>query len=628
MRRAGWKVSLEAYDAEVFAIISNDVAVVGLPLFPEWRGSATGLSQRPERFFVLPREVRPYLCPDAHMKVGKMRLRPSTCYLLLRLAGVHAGCRVLDPLGGVGTIAIEAAVRWPGVLAQTSDISADATRAARLNVQQAQSVLAAGSSVSVAEEDARKLSLESGSVGMVVTDVPFGNRNRTVHVTGLLPALVSEFGRVLRLHGRAVFLSTRSHARQLAQLVDSAVVPTFRQHECRKVVVGGWPAAVLVLERTEAPGPTPSLQPDGETGTAAETNAIEAAEGQIKVDCALEAPAPAGGQLSDVLQQLWPSHLHSSSVARRTIRRGRVWVLDCEGAEPARRPWWNETVPPGRTILFLPDYPRRAPYEEDAQVVLESDHAAVVVKPPGLRLFGGIRTMANILAAEKRRALAPSQEPDALAAPVPVHFLAAEASGCLLVAKTARAALRLSRSVPRRRLRAVLHGDAAAALGARPEPWEVLRVAPSVRFGAVTEVSIDYQGDLDGFRELCAAAGHAVLGDTGHSDAAAVVRRACVYLAVERVTFQDPASGGREVVASLPGGAVERFERLFAKEKVVWDSVQVGRLTSTYVERCIAEWEAKHHTTIVGSSLEALRAERDSFCGQGTVCPEPLGEGA
>ena len=45
-----------------------------------------------------------------HINYGRMRLRPSTCYLLLQLADVREGSVVLDPMGGVGTIAIEA--KW------------------------------------------------------------------------------------------------------------------------------------------------------------------------------------------------------------------------------------------------------------------------------------------------------------------------------------------------------------------------------------------------------------------------------------------------------------------------------------------------------------------------------------
>eukprot|EP00439_Symbiodinium_sp_Y106_P076449 s65_g15.t1 len=87
-RRMGWEVNLTKYDTEVFAVVCGSIAVVGLPLFAEWRGAACGLSDRPERFFVLPREVRPYLRPDVHMNFGRMRLRPSTCFLLLQVAGV------------------------------------------------------------------------------------------------------------------------------------------------------------------------------------------------------------------------------------------------------------------------------------------------------------------------------------------------------------------------------------------------------------------------------------------------------------------------------------------------------------------------------------------------------------
>jgi len=295
---------------------------------------------------------------------------------MLRLAGMRTGFKVLDPMGGVGTIAIEAAVHWPGVEARTSDISMDATKGAELNAEQARPLLAEGSSLLVAQEDARRLSLPGGSVDAVVTDVPFGNRNRSLRVfADLLPKMSSEIARVLRPRGRAVLLMTRGHARQVAQIISygpemaamealahGAVAPKQMKLErrlpllvleCRKVVVGGWPATVLVLERTpdeecssdsEAEG-----EQDGEIDVDEDHCGDAACEPQPLVDpkktavseprdCVLVLPFPRpaflDGVLSDVLLRRWPSHFPTESVVRRVIRRSCLGTGRDEGCFP------------------------------------------------------------------------------------------------------------------------------------------------------------------------------------------------------------------------------------------------------------------------------------------------------
>eukprot|EP00441_Pelagodinium_beii_P009198 CAMPEP_0197681492 /NCGR_PEP_ID=MMETSP1338-20131121/95035_1 /TAXON_ID=43686 ORGANISM="Pelagodinium beii, Strain RCC1491" /NCGR_SAMPLE_ID=MMETSP1338 /ASSEMBLY_ACC=CAM_ASM_000754 /LENGTH=65 /DNA_ID=CAMNT_0043262841 /DNA_START=59 /DNA_END=252 /DNA_ORIENTATION=- len=49
------------------------------------------------------------------------RLRPSTSMLLLLLSGLEPGETILDPFGGCGTIAIEAAVHFKDVRSISSD---------------------------------------------------------------------------------------------------------------------------------------------------------------------------------------------------------------------------------------------------------------------------------------------------------------------------------------------------------------------------------------------------------------------------------------------------------------------------------------------------------------------------
>lgn len=183
--------------------------------------------------------------------------------------------------------------------------------------------------------------------------------------------------------------------------------------------------------------------------------------------------------LVDVLLHRWPEHFPTLSVARRVVARGRVWLAEGERAaeQPLRQAWWSEAAQ-GMHIVFLPDYPRRVPHEGELKVLYEDDHLAVVLKEPGLRLFGGQRTLANILAASSLA----SSEADALPAAVPVYSLEAEVAGCVLVAKTARAAWHFSQQAPRRTFRGLAAGHVDG---------NVVRRAPSVRFGEVLEIELD-----------------------------------------------------------------------------------------------------------------------------------------
>lgn len=81
-----------------------------------------------------------------HINYGRMRLRPSTCYLLLQLADVREGSVVLDPMGGVGTIAIEA--KW-------SELQSDTTAQAEMNCHSNPFKIATGVDLRVLLEPSR-----------------------------------------------------------------------------------------------------------------------------------------------------------------------------------------------------------------------------------------------------------------------------------------------------------------------------------------------------------------------------------------------------------------------------------------------------------------------------------------
>ena len=236
-----------------------------------------------------------------------------------------------------------------------------------------------------------------------------------------LPAFLSEMARVLRPGGRAALLMTRAHARQMQQLlgfqeetwaasvheeaVEDSIEPVgeeqsaaatdphslkqleraFRQLACHKVGVGGWPAAVLALERLtgdvsaqEAP-PSPEAHVKGKGLKGKGKGAGKSAQGEPRECLLIESPLSCPSlRLVDYLMQRWPSHFPTESVSRRVMGRGRVWVQE-EGH--LRQAWWSEPVTM-KTVVFLPDYPRRSPYEGQLTVLYQDDHVGVVFKEP------------------------------------------------------------------------------------------------------------------------------------------------------------------------------------------------------------------------------------------------------
>jgi 16S rRNA G966 N2-methylase RsmD len=215
-----WAVDLLGYDVELYGLLCDGCFACGLLLGGEWRATA---SPARRKFGVAPfceAAGRPYLA-SASSPWYMPRLRPSTALLLLLLCGVQPGHALLDPFGGSGTIAIEAAAHLARVNATTSDNHRATSCAAVRNVQLARSSgLADGSSVRAMDWDATDLtSLPEASIDRVVADLPFGHRCRW-DVATELPAFLDELARVLRRpHGRAVLLMA-GH-RRVAQLLET-----------------------------------------------------------------------------------------------------------------------------------------------------------------------------------------------------------------------------------------------------------------------------------------------------------------------------------------------------------------------------------------------------------------------
>ncbi|HXF60712.1 MAG TPA: methyltransferase domain-containing protein [Caldilineaceae bacterium] len=168
-------------------------------------------------------------------------LKPPVAAALLRLAGVRAGERVLDPFCGAGTILIEAALL--GAHAQGGDLAQAALAAATANAQ------AAGVEIDVQRWDARRLPLEAAAVDRVVTNLPWG---RQIEIEAdqaqFYQEVCLEMQRVLDRRGSLALLTT------LPQLVE---LPAMRLADRLEISLFGQQATILVYGPTDTTATRP-----------------------------------------------------------------------------------------------------------------------------------------------------------------------------------------------------------------------------------------------------------------------------------------------------------------------------------------------------------------------------------
>ncbi|WP_405057266.1 methyltransferase domain-containing protein [Kribbella sp. NBC_01505] len=123
---------------------------------------------------------------------------PVVAEVMVRLAKIRDGQRVLDPFCGSGTLLVAASRHAHGVQVIGSDCVAGSVELARRNLG------SASLSVGLAEE----LRHPAGSVHRVVSNLPFGKRVGSHRDNQrLYPAALGEIARVLTEDGRAVLLT-------------------------------------------------------------------------------------------------------------------------------------------------------------------------------------------------------------------------------------------------------------------------------------------------------------------------------------------------------------------------------------------------------------------------------------
>ncbi|NWR46417.1 THUM3 protein, partial [Regulus satrapa] len=227
-----WKADMTNFDVEVLLNIHSNEVVVGIALTEE------SLHRRNITHF------------------GPTTLRSTLAYGMLRLCDPQPTDIIVDPMCGTGAIPIEGAAEWPYCYHIAGDNSPQAVKRAANNIcsllrknESKDSSPASGVPLDVIQWDICNLPLRTGSVDIVVTDMPFGKRIGSKKKNwDLYPACLMEMGRICTPGtGRAVLLTQdkKCFAKAL-----SRVGHIWRRAQTVWVNVGGLHAAVYLLRRT------------------------------------------------------------------------------------------------------------------------------------------------------------------------------------------------------------------------------------------------------------------------------------------------------------------------------------------------------------------------------------------
>ncbi|NXC92120.1 THUM2 protein, partial [Cercotrichas coryphoeus] len=175
-RQCGWRADLRDPDLEIFVHLNDIHSVVGIPLFR------------------LPLANREY--------IKTAGLRSTVAWAMASLAEISAGALVLDPMCGLGTILLEAAKEWPEASYWGADISDSQLEGADGNIRTAGLM----DKIELLKASVKALPLPSESFDSVISDIPFGKKFKTTNDAQLLPDILQEMERVLRVGGTLVLL--------------------------------------------------------------------------------------------------------------------------------------------------------------------------------------------------------------------------------------------------------------------------------------------------------------------------------------------------------------------------------------------------------------------------------------
>ncbi|AZQ58401.1 RluA family pseudouridine synthase [Maribacter sp. MJ134] len=203
------------------------------------------------------------------------------------------------------------------------------------------------------------------------------------------------------------------------------------------------------------------------------------------------------------------------------------------------------------------------------EVVYEDDYLAIINKPAGILVSGNsFKTVANALAQN----LMPSQEADAVM-PQPVHRLDYPTTGLLLIGKTSRSIMLLSKLFEEKKISKVYHAVTIKDMKrkgllqypvddkAAESEFEVLQVIPSERFEFLNLVRLKPStGRRHQLRKHLLTLGNPILGDAVYAFDDLILKGKGLYLHASELKFVHPFTKEELIIkCRLP----KKFGKLF-----------------------------------------------------------------
>lgn len=279
-------------------------------------------------------------------------------------------------------------------------------------------------------------------------------------------------------------------------------------------------------------------------------------------------------RLSDYAPRVFQA-IPSRKGMKKAIKAGGVLV---DGRQGQTGDW----VLPGQRIELLPSaLSQPKPLELPLEIVYEDEHLAVVNKPAGLPTSGNqYRTVVNAL----QYNLSPSDTPDALPWPRPVHRLDALTSGLLLAAKSHAASISLSRQFAEKTVRkayqAVVAGKPPEA-GAIREPIDGQEAHTEFRtLARVRSLKVEWlalleliprTGRTHQLRRHLAGIGHPILGDALYTGDKPLLKGKGLFLCAVELEFTHPAAGRPGHFRIEPP---DKFQSFLKRSEQRWDKLK------------------------------------------------------
>ena len=163
-------------------------------------------------------------------------LKSNIAYAMLELIDVNQEDVFLDPMCGVGSIPLEAAMM--GAKSFGFDINKDAIKLSVKNTKKAEK------EITFEVRDATKTGLKEGSIDKIATNLPFGRQIAVDSNTKLFKNILIELKRIIKKSGKIALLSIHSELiKKLAKNIDLKLI-----HE-REISLYGLSPKILIFRR-------------------------------------------------------------------------------------------------------------------------------------------------------------------------------------------------------------------------------------------------------------------------------------------------------------------------------------------------------------------------------------------